>query len=56
MIWRSRNPTLMSIPQKEEMPISNGKIIKIGVKMSKMRTRLSSLTEEQKEFWKDYGL
>lgn len=55
-IWREENPNAKSIKIDDIIKIASGKKIKLGKRMNRMRIHLDKLTEEQKEFWKDYGL
>ena len=56
IIWKSKNPSIKKIPQGAVEIISSGKEVLLGNRMDKMRRNLVKLDEEQKEFWKDYGL
>lgn len=55
-IWREKNPNAKSIKKNTTIKIANGKEIKLGVRIANMRAGLVKLTQEQKEFWKEYGL
>ncbi len=56
MIWRKENPQVMYIPYDTVIILPNGRRISLGLKIVNLRANLHKLSEEQKEFWKNYGL
>ena len=55
-IWKSKNPEVKRISSKLVVEISNGKIVPLGTRINTMRSNLEKLDDNQKEFWKDYGI
>ena len=55
-LWREDYPYLEMIPHKATITIPSGKEIPIGTRMSYIRTHLDSLTQDEKQFWMEYGL
>jgi len=55
-LWSKEHPNFKSVPRRAEVTISSGKVIPIGNRIRNMRINPDKLSEEKKEFWKDYGL
>lgn len=56
ILWRKTHPEEKTIPRYEVVTLENGRTIHLGTRMATMRDHTAFLSEEQKEFWKEYGL
>lgn len=54
--WRKANPTAKKITRNEVIEISSGKKVPLGARMHTMRENLETLSDEQKEYWSNFGL
>lgn len=56
ILWRKTHLEEKTIPRYEVVTLENGRTIHLGTRMATMREHTAFLSEEQKEFWKEYGL
>ncbi len=55
-LWRKEHPEEEMISRSQVVSLPDGREVRLGIRMTTMREHLDTLDEEQKDFWKEYGL